>query len=98
MDESRNNMREEFESWLAPSWSRDTYLEDEGEVVYVDDWVQGAWVGWRASRAAIEIELPRVIDAHPLGPESAKMICSFHKNVVGECAKAIRAAGIKVKE
>lgn len=44
MDESRNNMREEFESWLAPSWSRDTYLEDEGEVEYVDDWVQGAWV------------------------------------------------------
>lgn len=57
MDESRNNMREEFESWLAPSWSRDTYLEDEGEVEYVDDWVQGAWVGWRASRASIEIKL-----------------------------------------
>lgn len=56
------------------------------------------FMAWEASRAAIEIELPRVIDAHPLGPESAKMICSFHKNVVGECAKAIRAAGIKVKE
>ena len=57
-----------------------------------------AWKFWQASRAAIEIELPAVIDAHPLGPDSAKMICAFHKNVVGECAKSIRAAGIKVKE
>lgn len=87
MDESRNNMREEFESWLAPSWSRDTYLEDEGEVAYVDDWVQGAWVGWRASRAAIEIELPAwfVSDA----------IAVYDRDEVDE---VIRAAGIKVKE
>ncbi|EPN6131751.1 TPA: hypothetical protein I4D22_11405 [Enterobacter asburiae] len=92
MEESRNNMREEFESWLAPSWSRDTYLEDEGEVEYVDDWVQGAWVGWQASRAAIEIKLPTENE--------------LHQKVCSECAseslemveQAIRAAGIKVKE
>lgn len=59
---------------------------------------ENKWEAWQASRSAIEIELPRVIDAHPLGPQSAKMICAFHKNVVGECAESIRAAGIKVKE
>jgi len=88
MDESRNNMREEFESWLAPSWSRDTYLEDEGEVEYVDDWVQGAWVGWRASRAAIEIELPEWFSPNDCGDRA------MWSDAV---EKAIRAAGIKVR-
>ncbi|WP_262770119.1 hypothetical protein [Enterobacter asburiae] len=92
MDESRNNMREEFESWLAPSWSRDTYLEDEGDVEYVDDWVQGAWVGWRASRAAIEIELPTENELH-------QKVCSGCASESLEMVEqAIRAAGIKVKE
>lgn len=91
MDESRNNMREEFESWLAPSWSRDTYLEDEGEVEYVDDWVQGAWVGWRASRAAIEIKLD---DKVMVEDEFDK----GHNCAIDYCAEAIRVAGIKVKE
>lgn len=89
MDESRNNMREEFESWLAPSWSRDTYLEDEGEVEYVDDWVQGAWVGWLASRAVIEIELPEWFSPNDCGDRA------MWSDAVEQ---AIRAAGIKVKE
>ncbi|HAJ4243079.1 TPA: hypothetical protein HLU32_21635 [Escherichia coli] len=93
MDESRNNMREEFESWLAPSWSRDTYLEDEGEVEYVDDWVQGAWVGWRASRAAIEIELPPTVDGSNV-PFAGNAWNAYRV----EAVEAIRAAGIKVKE
>lgn len=97
MDESRNNMREEFESWLAPSWSRDTYPEDEGEVEYVDDWVQVAWVGWRASRAAIEIELPMPkytwrSDDYSQGFD--KGLAEQRKNDTD----AIRVAGIKVKE
>lgn len=89
MDESRNNMREEFESWLAPSWSRDTYLEDEGEVEYVDDWVQGAWVGWRASRAAIEIVLDK---------EITNVTNKYYEEGRDDVIEAIRAAGIKVKE
>ncbi|HFK5702818.1 TPA: hypothetical protein ACG0A7_002557 [Enterobacter roggenkampii] len=100
MDESRNNMREEFESWLAPSWSRDTYLEDEGEVVYVDDWVQGAWVGWRASRAAIEIDLPRRKMACASGYGDGYLVDSLMGDALeyDETVDAIRAAGIKVKE
>ncbi|HDR2874356.1 TPA: hypothetical protein QCK10_001478 [Enterobacter roggenkampii] len=98
MDESRNNMREEFESWLPPSWSRDTYLEDEGEVEYVDDWVQGAWVGWRASRAAIEIELPAKIEREVRDTDIDDERRWGHNDAIRDCAEAIRAAGIKVKE
>lgn len=84
MDESRKQFEQAFEQ-----------LRKDGQTINLWD----VWsMAWEKSRAAIEIELPRVIDAHPLGPQSAKMICAFHKNVVGECAKAIRAAGIKVKE
>lgn len=96
MDESRKA----FERFL-----REEHLYTDEELAWEDDRncfsiypVHIAWKSWQASRAAIEIDLPRVIDAHPLGPQSAKMICAFHKNVVGECAEAIRAAGIKVKE
>lgn len=57
-----------------------------------------AWdMAWQASRAAIEIELPVTTDVHPLGPSAAKMFCELHKNTVSECAKSIRAAGLKIK-
>lgn len=94
MDESRK----QFERWInsLPMCSAERHRIDNDR--YRFNTTEVAWKAWQASRAAIEIELPRVIDAHPLGPQSAKMICAFHKNVVGECAKAIRAAGIKVKE
>ena len=91
--------REQFEKWFSESYSciaKLFRLNSEGE--YENLTIRASWRAWQASRAAIEIELPRVIDAHPLGPQSAKMICAFHKNVVGECAEAIRAAGFKVKE
>lgn len=95
MDKSR----EQFEKWFSKSYSCITKLfrlNSEGE--YENLTIRASWRAWQASRSAIEIDLPRVIDAHPLGPQSAKMICAFHKNVVGECAEAIRTAGIKVKE
>ncbi|HAV6909356.1 TPA: hypothetical protein JJI82_16215 [Cronobacter sakazakii] len=56
-----------------------------------------AWSSWQASRAAVEIELPPTTEVHPLGPSAAKVFCELHKNTVAECAKAIRADGLKVK-
>ncbi|HHW2860397.1 TPA: hypothetical protein ACUUCQ_005167 [Pseudomonas aeruginosa] len=55
------NMREEFEAWLLPSWSRERFVDGEGDWQYVEDWVQGAWIGWQASRAALRVELPRLM-------------------------------------
>lgn len=92
--------REQFEQFIQRKFGDliDQRVTKNGDGEYFSWDMQVAWLSWQASRAAIEINLPRVIDAHPLGPQSAKMICAFHKNVVGECAEAIRAAGIKVKE
>lgn len=64
---------------------------------YRDGRTLNVWDIWQASRAAIEIELPPTTDAHPLGPSAAKMFCELHKNTVAECAKSIRAAGIRIK-
>lgn len=97
MDESRK----QFEKYLIDELG---YRSD-----YLSHWVgdgnfkhhptlRSLWQGWQASRAVIEIELPPTIEVHPLGPSTAKMFCELHKNTVAECAKSIRAAGLKVKE
>lgn len=41
-----NKSRAEFEAWLSPHWSAEKQTEDDGEVTYVDDLTQGAWIGW----------------------------------------------------
>ena len=88
MDESRKA----FDSWFK---NYTGCPHDQLGIEHISDLY---FMVWAASRAAIEIELPRVIEPHPFGPSSAKMICAFHKNVVKECAESVRAAGIKVKE
>lgn len=44
--------RELFEAWLSPSLSQEGAFDDDGDFVYNDDWVQGAWIGYRAALAA----------------------------------------------
>ncbi|MDQ9189867.1 hypothetical protein CDU00_20850 [Cronobacter sakazakii] len=82
MDKSR----EQFDQWLKQQGLKPVaWIKDE------------YWKVWKASRAAVEIELPPTTEVHPLGPSAAKVFCELHKNTVAECAKAIRAAGLKVK-
>lgn len=50
MNEEFEKMRAEFEAWLQPYWSRESYLDSEGDRIYREEWVQGAWIGWQASR------------------------------------------------
>lgn len=38
--------RAAFEAWLPKSWSRETFKDDEGDAMYREDWVQGAWAMW----------------------------------------------------
>ncbi|MDQ2255070.1 ead/Ea22-like family protein [Enterobacter soli] len=49
-----------------------------------------------AELEAREVILPQVQDIHPLGPQSAKVLCEFHRNIVNRCADEIRNAGVKV--
>jgi hypothetical protein len=85
---SNDKMREEFEAWLIPAWSREKFVDEDGDLQYREDWVQGAWIGWQASRAALVIELPEAFHPdHDWGP------CMES----GEVRAAIEAAGLKVK-
>ncbi|EFN5456190.1 ead/Ea22-like family protein [Escherichia coli] len=45
---------------------------------------------------AREIVLPSTQDVHPLGPQSAKIFCEFHRNIINRCADEIRKAGVNV--
>ncbi|HBP5700253.1 TPA: hypothetical protein L6B16_30225 [Pseudomonas aeruginosa] len=80
-------MREEFEAWLLPSWSRERFVDGEGDWQYVENWVQGAWIGWQASRAALRVELPEPY--------------AFHQEVqtvfLDRVKEALQQAGIEVK-
>nr|WP_113255289.1 ead/Ea22-like family protein [Escherichia coli] len=43
-----------------------------------------------------EVVLPSTQDVHPLGPQSAKIFCEFHRNIINRCADEIRKAGVNV--
>ncbi|MEB0846971.1 ead/Ea22-like family protein [Citrobacter freundii] len=43
-----------------------------------------------------EVVLPSAYDVHPLGPQSAKIFCEFHRSIVNRCADEIRKIGVKV--
>lgn len=89
MDESRKA----FERFL-----REEHLYTDEELAWEDDRncysiypVHIAWKSWQASREAIEIELPMKEAEH--APYQ-----SVFNGGIDAVAKAIRAAGIKVKE
>lgn len=49
-----------------------------------------------AELEAREVVLPSTQDVHPLGPQSAKIFCEFHRSIVNRCADKIRKVGVKV--
>lgn len=101
MDESRK----QFEEWYASSWRlRDDELRQELAVENNGDYIYSSaynsWQAWQASRAAIDIELPVKNDIsdddYPI-PDLVDWDDGRNAGIQ-ECAEAIRAAGIKVKE
>ena len=93
--------REQFEKWVGDSINSDVHrgimLSRHENGNYSHLATRHKWDAWQASRAAVEIELPTTIELHPFVPSAAKMFCELHKNTVAECAKSIRAAGLKIK-
>ncbi|EED3130724.1 hypothetical protein SEEB9115_03377 [Salmonella enterica subsp. enterica serovar Bareilly str. ATCC 9115] len=93
MDESRK----QFESVIGGKcWS--VQKTDSGS--YVHERVHLMWMAWRESRAAIEIELPAINDISSDDYSIPDLVDWDDGRNAGiqECAEAIRAAGIKVKE
>ncbi|EOI3465050.1 hypothetical protein ACMSW1_002527 [Cronobacter dublinensis] len=83
MDKSRG----QFEAWVRIETGMNLYrtkyaLTAEEDQQYIDHDINLAWMAWQASRAAVEIEIPEVLD-YWLGREGF--------------AGSIRAAGLKVK-
>lgn len=53
--DDQQRAREQFEQWCGRRYNLTTRKDSLGNGVYVDRWVQGAWVGFRAAlRAAPE--------------------------------------------
>lgn len=97
MDESRKA----FERWALEvmQFTTDDLTWDEKRNCYRDYVPHMAWKGWQASRAAIEIELPRRKAAYASGYGDGYLVDSLMGDALEyeETVDAIRAAGIKVK-
>lgn len=49
-----------------------------------------------AELEAREVVLPSMQDVHPLGPQSEKIFCDFHRNIINRCADENRKVGVNV--
>lgn len=95
-------MREEFEAWVnfraldTPMgfYPRLLHRSRLDEDIYTTSWVDSAWEGWQASRAALLIELP--VKGNPR-PENEVSWHNIRNQTIEACARSIEAAGVKVK-
>jgi hypothetical protein len=97
-------MREEFESAFrkegggyygeATRAAMDVVLERGSDGIYRSILARGAWWAWQASRAAIEIELPKIVDKEWANTHAER---SAMRDAIGLCKKRIEAAGIPTK-
>ena len=68
-----NARRLKFETWLNPWFSRNSSLDGDGDVIYDDDWVQGAWFGFYAnSQSLLDDQVLSIINAER---EACALIC-----------------------
>jgi len=82
---------------IAAARGGDRYLHshDSMSIMHpLNEW----WAIWQASRATIEIELPKYHDYTNQDTTRAQAEKSAYNSGVYDSADAIRAAGIKVKE
>lgn len=96
MDESRKA----FESWIASTTNSDLHrgvmLGRRESGVYSHLATENKWEAWQASRAAIEIDLPKKYFSEAYFGNGC---CDDYANAkLDQVYLAVRAAGIKVKE
>ena len=84
-----DKMREEYEAWFCSTMpykiAKESWFAvmDDGDYIVTD--VQAGWAGWKASRAALCVELPK--------PEYS-VSCSYNEESV---KASLDAAGIRYK-
>ena len=84
--------REQFEEWFSENFDRPYYSDEErdGLEVYT-------FLAWRASRAAVEIELPDVY-GDKYTPSSCTMDGFDFEQYLKDLCATIESAGLKVKK
>ena len=99
MDESRR----QFLEWLPSFWSRETLIDYDGDEQFVEEWVQGAWVGYQVGLhilqqqpiAAYQDDYGNAVSAGDFDGGEDEMHETAHRE---GWTPLVCAAGIKVKE
>ena len=89
-----DKMREEFEAWHRSVVEGEPPHEKYNSGDYRNQHVQRYWAGWQASREALVIELPEL---HTMAPDDDRKWHGCRNSTIRTCARAIEAAGLKVK-
>lgn len=95
-------MREEFEAWQSKE-TPGADLEHCGELIgngparvsYRNMYVAERWIGWKASRECLVIELPEPRAARGYGEQVADAL-GFNDGI-NYCEEAIHAVGVQTK-
>ncbi|ELQ6229679.1 hypothetical protein R2311_002497 [Cronobacter dublinensis] len=95
MDKSR----EQFEAEITKNFGDliDQRICKNGDGEYMAWDMQVAWWAWKASRAAVEIELPKYHEYTNQDTTRSQAEKSAYNSGVYDSAESIRAAGLKVK-
>lgn len=87
-------MREEFDLWFASNAPQCAALALRGDKVRIA-MREMAWFSWQASRQAIEIELPKIVDKEWANTHAER---SAMREAIEWCKKRIESAGLRVKK
>lgn len=90
------DIRAQFEEWFKQKFHLAEQHLQEGR--FGSETAQVTWQAWRASRSAIEVELPEKISPHNTN-ESGYVIgqAAMYDEAIDDCSEAIRAIGISIK-
>ncbi|EOQ79939.1 hypothetical protein [Pseudomonas aeruginosa] len=88
-------MREEFEAWHHAEFG---YCVPEEEDPLAIGECAKRWRIWRASRAALKVELPEKIGPHNMVGRHVLPEAAGYDDAIDDCREAIQQAGIEVKQ
>jgi hypothetical protein len=88
-----DKMRDEFEAWALEGWAEES-LSRFSNGDYCGHTLNFCWLAWQASRAAVVVQLPEL---HTIAPDDDRKWHGCRNSTIRTCARAVEAAGLKVK-
>lgn len=95
-------MREEFEAWVWDIYEETLWFDMNREFVlkrngdeYFGNFLNDRWEAWKASRAALRVELPEKME--PTRNIYGNLIIGSYNAVLDAVKEALQQAGIEVK-